>query len=190
MQVFPTLEDLELSSINIQRIWHKKLLATPSCAQYLTCLTIEGCHNLNCLFSSSMMESFVQLKRLNIENCENVEKVILTEGLAKEELMSQKLFCTLEFLLLKGLPKLTRFCHGSYFEFPLLRILRIESCLTLDTFVSDAEGNNSEIASPTLFNEKVAFPCLKELSIIGVGNWRKIWHNESTNSVRIHFANS
>ncbi|XP_022719740.1 uncharacterized protein LOC111277589 [Durio zibethinus] len=154
-KVFPSLEDLELSSINIQRIWHKRLLATPSCARYLTCLTIEGCHNLNCTFSSSMMESFAQLKRLNIVNCENVEKVILIEGLAKEELMSQKLFRTLEFLLLKDLPKLTRFCHGSYFEFPLLRILRIESCLTLDTFVSDAQGNDSEIASPTLFNEKV-----------------------------------
>ncbi|XP_022719743.1 uncharacterized protein LOC111277594 [Durio zibethinus] len=181
-QVFPSLEDLERSSINIQRIWHKKFLATASCAQYLTCLTIEGCHNLNCLFSSSMMESFAQLKILNIENCENVEKVILIEGLAKEELMSQKLFGKLEFLLLKYLPKLTRFCHGSYLDFPSLRTVRIESCLTLDTFVSDAEGNNSEIASPTLFNEKVAFPCLKELSIIGVGNWRKIWHNEATNS--------
>ncbi|XP_022723803.1 uncharacterized protein LOC111280652 [Durio zibethinus] len=154
-KVFPSLEDLERSSINIQRIRHKKFLATAaSCAQYLTCLTIEGCHNLNCLFSSSMMESFVQLKILNIENCENVEKVILIEELAKEELMSQKLFRKLEFLLLKYLPKLTRFCHGSYLEFPLLRIVRIESCLTLDTFVSDAEGNNSEIACPTLFNEK------------------------------------
>ncbi|XP_022723801.1 uncharacterized protein LOC111280650 [Durio zibethinus] len=160
-KVFPSLEDLERSSINIQRIRHKKFLArAASCAQYLTCLTIEGCHNLNCLFSSSMMESFVQLKILNIENCENIEKVILIEELAKE-LMSQKLFRKLEFLLLKYLPKLTRFCHGSYLEFPLLRIVRIESCLTLDTFVSDAEGNNSEIACPTLFNEKRRFTCSK-----------------------------
>ncbi|XP_017984537.1 PREDICTED: uncharacterized protein LOC108663746 [Theobroma cacao] len=127
---------------------------------------------------------------LNIENCENVEKEILIEGLANEEMIRQRLFRRLEFLLLKDLPKLTRFCHGNYLEFPLLRTLRIESCPTLKTFISDAEGNSSEIASPTLFNEKVTFLCLEELSIIGAGNWRKIWHDQLSNSVRIHFTNN
>ncbi|XVF31259.1 hypothetical protein REPUB_Repub16aG0130100 [Reevesia pubescens] len=176
-KILPSLEDLELRSINIQRIWNYKLLAASSYAQNLTCLTMEGCHNLNCLFSSSMVESFVLLKKLKIENCENMEKVIFIEELATEEMMSKKLFHRLESLLLKYLPKLTRFCVGSNIEFPLLRILRIERCPTLKTFISNAEGNNSGIASPTLFNEKVAFPCLKELGIIGVGNWRKIWHD-------------
>ncbi|EOY18923.1 Phosphoprotein phosphatase, putative [Theobroma cacao] len=155
-KVFPSMEDLELSLINIQRILHYKLLAQHSYAQNLTCLTMEGCHNLNSLFPSSTVESFVQLKMLNIENCENVEKEILIEGLANEEMIRQWLFRRLEFLLLKDLPKLTRFCHGNYLEFPLLRTLRIESCPTLKTFISDAEGNSSEIASPTLFNEKAA----------------------------------
>ncbi|XVF31255.1 hypothetical protein REPUB_Repub16aG0129700 [Reevesia pubescens] len=190
VQVFPSLEDLELClSIDIQRTWNYKLLAASSYAQNLTCLTVEGCHNLNCLFPSSMVKSFVQLKMLNIENCENMEKVIFIEELAIEEMMSKKLFHRLELLLLKHLPKLTRFCDGNYFEFPLLRILTIERCPTLKTFIFDAEGNSSEIASPILLNEKVAFPCLEELSIIGMGNWREILHDGSTNSVRIQFAN-
>ncbi|KAK9017008.1 hypothetical protein V6N11_079496 [Hibiscus sabdariffa] len=84
-KVFPSSEDLELSSINIQRAWNHKLLATHSYARNLTCLTIEGCHNLNHLFSSSMVKSFVQLKKLNIENCENVGNVIFVEGSAKEK---------------------------------------------------------------------------------------------------------
>ncbi|GMI79279.1 hypothetical protein HRI_001597200 [Hibiscus trionum] len=188
-KVFPSLEDLELSSINIQRAWNHKLLATYSYAWNLTCLTIEGCHNLNCLFSSSMVKSFVQLKKLNIENCENAKNVIFVEGSAEEEMMNRKLFRVLEFLVLKDLPKLTTFCHGNYFEFPLLTSLRIESCPTLKTFISGAQGIDSEMASPTLFDGKVAFTCLEELTIIGVGNWRKIWEKKPTNCVRIHFRN-
>ncbi|KAL4376445.1 hypothetical protein GQ457_02G035290 [Hibiscus cannabinus] len=185
----PSLEDLELSSINIQLVWKHKLLPARSYAQNLTYLTIEGCHNFNRMFSSSMVKSFVQLKKLKVENCENVENVIFVKELAKEEMMNQKTFRVLEFLSLKDLPKLTRFCHGNYFEFPLLTSLCIETCPTLKTFISNAEGNNSEIASPTLFNEKVTFPCLKELTIIGVGNWRTIWQQHPANGVRIHFAN-
>ncbi|GMI79281.1 hypothetical protein HRI_001597400 [Hibiscus trionum] len=188
-KAFPSSEDLELSSINIQRAWKHKLPATHSYARNLTCLTIEGCHNLNCLFPSSMVKSFVQLKKLNIKNCENVENVIFVEGSTEEETMNRKLFRVLEFLVLKDLPKLMRFCHGNYFEFPLLTSLRIESCPTLKAFISGAQVINSVIASPNLFDGKVAFPCLEELSIIGVGNWRKIWENQPTNCVRIHFGN-
>ncbi|KAK8477310.1 hypothetical protein V6N11_034933 [Hibiscus sabdariffa] len=150
----PSLEDLELSSINIQLVWKHKLQATHPYAQNLTCLTIEGCHNLNCLFSPSMLESFVHLKKLKVENCGDVENVFFVKGLTKEEMMNQKTFRVLEFLLLKDLPKLTRFCHGNYFELPLLTCLSIENCPTLKTFISDAEGNKPEIASPPLFDEK------------------------------------
>ncbi|GMI79297.1 hypothetical protein HRI_001599000 [Hibiscus trionum] len=188
-KVFPSSDDLVLSSVNIQRSWNHRLMAAHSYARNLTCLTIEGCHNLNCLFSSSMVKSFVQLKKLNIENCENVENVIFVEGSAKEEMMNRNLFRVLEYLLLKNLPKLTRFCHGNYFEFPLLTSLRIESCPALKTFISSAQGINSEMASPTLFDEKVAFPCLEEVSIIGMGNWRKIWQKQPTNCVKIHLRN-
>ncbi|KAL4376724.1 hypothetical protein GQ457_02G035320 [Hibiscus cannabinus] len=82
-----------------------------------------------------------------------------------------------------------RFCHGNYFELPLLTNLNIETCPTLTTFISDAEGNNPEIASPTLFDNKEAFPCLEKVTIKGVGNWRTIWQKQPTNSVMIHFAN-
>ncbi|KAL4378818.1 hypothetical protein GQ457_02G035720 [Hibiscus cannabinus] len=132
-KVFPSSEDLELSSINIQRAWNHRLLVTQSYARNLTCLTIDGCHSLNCLFSSSMVRGFVQLKKLNIENCEKVENVIFVEGSAQKETMNGKLFRVLEFLVLKDLPKLTRFCHGNYFEFPLSISLSIENCPTLKT---------------------------------------------------------
>ncbi|KAL4379812.1 hypothetical protein GQ457_02G035660 [Hibiscus cannabinus] len=67
---------------------------------------------------------------------------------AKEEMTNQKLFSLLEFLLL------TRFCHGNYFEFPLLTSLLIQSCPTLKTLLGE-QGINSQIASLTLFDEKV-----------------------------------
>ncbi|KAK8576351.1 hypothetical protein V6N13_090824 [Hibiscus sabdariffa] len=101
-----------------------------------------------------MVRSFVQLKKLNIENGENVENVIFVEGSAEEEL-NWKFFRVLEFLQLKNLSKLTRFCHGNYFEFPLLTSLTMEICPTLKTLISGAQGIHSEIASPTLLDGKV-----------------------------------
>ncbi|XP_017977012.1 PREDICTED: uncharacterized protein LOC18600324 [Theobroma cacao] len=162
--VCPNLEIVRLSSIDVQRIWDDQL---------------------------PEMSSYVQnLKQLTVRGCRNLEEVIFIEGLPEDGMLSQ-IFPKLEILQFIGLPKLARFCHGSYFEFPLLRQLIMKNCPALKTFISDstvtnetlicqkAKGNNSDIDSPPLFSEKqVAFPQLKKLGIVGMANCRKIWPDQ------------
>ncbi|XWS42923.1 hypothetical protein CRYUN_Cryun16bG0055400 [Craigia yunnanensis] len=186
----PQLEYLRLCSINIQKIWHDQLQVTSSNLQNLKTLTVEGCHNLKYLFLPAMGKSFLQLRDLNIINCNNVEEVIIVEGLTEKERIPQMFFPKLELLYLKGLPKLARYCHGNYFIFPFLKKLWIVDCPEMYTLISNSligdqsqiaqkeEGNKSEVDTLSLLNEKVEFPRLNELRIHGMGNWRKIWQDK------------
>ncbi|XP_021281813.1 uncharacterized protein LOC110414744 isoform X3 [Herrania umbratica] len=188
----PHLEYVRLCSIKIQKIWHDQLQVTSSNLQNLKTLIVEGCHSLKYLFLPAMAKAFLQLRDLYIINCQNVEEVIIVEGLTETERISQMFFPKLELLELRGLPKLVRFCHGNYFVFPFLRTLWITDCPELNTLISDSliggqpqmaqkeEGNKSEVDTLSFFNEKVAFPRIKELRITGMGNWRKIWQDKLT----------
>ncbi|XVF06185.1 hypothetical protein REPUB_Repub06bG0025600 [Reevesia pubescens] len=124
-----------------------------SCPNLKT-LEVWSCHNLKYMFPSSLIKHFKQLLELTLYRCENMEEVILVDGLAKAEgegITTQMLFPKLEKLGLKSLPKLVRFCH---------------------------EGDNSKSDALALFDEKVAFPCLNDLTIEGLGMWSKIWHHK------------
>ncbi|MBA0654327.1 hypothetical protein Goklo_021350 [Gossypium klotzschianum] len=82
-----------------------------------------------------------------------MEEIIFTDGLAaaaEEGIPQLYLFTKLRRLDLIRLPKLRTFCHQE----------------------------NSEIN--TLFNQKVAFPSLVDLIIVGTGKCRKIWHDKLT----------
>ncbi|XVF57348.1 hypothetical protein PTKIN_Ptkin06aG0197900 [Pterospermum kingtungense] len=170
----PNLADLQLSSINVESIWHPNI----SCyVQNLEFLIVEGCHNLRCVFASSMMPLFTHLHDIQIYNCGNVEELISTEGITEEDIVNQ-ILPKLTSLILKDLPKLMRFCHGfgSYLEFPLMKWLALVKCPTLKTFISDSLVSK-ETHTP-LFNEKVAFPQLEGLTLVSLENCRKIWHNQ------------
>ncbi|OMO99012.1 Disease resistance protein [Corchorus olitorius] len=143
--------------------------------------------NLRCLFTSSMAQCFLQLQNLEIDDCRNLEEVII---LAKEDMMTQ-VFPKLESLLLKDLSKLKRFGRGNHFKSSSLKTLRIEGCPLFKTFISDsiignethfigqeAEENNSEIDFPPLFNEKVALPMLNDLTIRYIENLKRIWDDQ------------
>ena len=113
----------------------------------------------------------VQLKYLYIEDCKVMEEILLlTEDLGEEEIIPKVLFPRLEVLILKDLPVLKRFCVGSNIKFPSLKVLEIEKCPKLESFIfkpvsSDMtlskelkEVNSeeiSQIAMQPLFNEEV-----------------------------------
>ncbi|XVF41565.1 hypothetical protein PTKIN_Ptkin01aG0289600 [Pterospermum kingtungense] len=197
--VCPKLNFLELSSINIEKIWDLLQPASHLYAQNLERLTIKGCLNLKYLFPSFMVQHFVQLESLHISDCNTMEEVIVfMEGLAEEERTSHILFPKLKFLWLENLPKLTRFCYETHNEFPLLTSLNLKNCPVLKTFITKSligavgddpqidqrtQGNNLEVDKPALFNEKVLFPSLKRLIIEGMSDCRKIWQDQlSVNS--------
>ena len=130
------------------------------CIEKLTTL-VDGCGNLNYLFTTSMIESLVQLKKLEISNCKSMEKVIAAQELGGET-MSNIFFRKLVFLKLKCLPKLTSFCTCNIIVCPSLKILNIESCRQLETFIADSVSSNVTLANhhpgqtnSALFDQKV-----------------------------------
>ena len=167
--VFPNLETLELSSIHSEEILlHNQHRAISSFKltnprfQNLCNLKVTGSANLKYLLSSSTARFMVQLKYLDIEECKVMEEILLIEDLGQEQTSPMVFFPQLEYLFLKDLPVLKRFCVGSNVRFPYLKRLQIEQCPKLESFifkpVSSEEMNSEEIsctAMQPLFNEKV-----------------------------------
>ena len=179
--VFPNLETLELSSIDSEEILlqnqHRasssfKLtnIQTDSRFQNLRNLKVIGSANLKYLLSSSTARSMVQLKFLDIEECKVMEEIILIEDLGQEQTSPMDFFPQLEYLFLEDLPVLKRFCVGSNARFPYLKLLQIEQCPKLESFIfkpvsssmtlsKELKEMNSEEISHTamqpLFDEEV-----------------------------------
>ncbi|TXG70650.1 hypothetical protein EZV62_005585 [Acer yangbiense] len=173
--LLPRLEMLELSSVNIECMWLDQLPIICSCCRTLTSLTLKECSgNLKYLFSYSVIQSLVELQKLEIHNCKSIEEIINTEELRGEETISMMVFPKLINLQLKGLPKLTRFGYsGNSVEIPSLTQLFIKDCPNLKTFFSTS---TSEDTHP-LFGEKVVLPTLKSLNVSSIGI-QTIWHNQ------------
>ncbi|KAJ6746172.1 hypothetical protein OIU74_028771 [Salix koriyanagi] len=181
---FPNLNDLKLSSIEVEKIWQDQPRQLSYWFVRLTSLIVEGCRNLKYLFTTSMVESLAQLKRLELCDCVSMEEIIIKNGLGEEENVRGMMLPKLEFLKLKGLPNLTRFCTGHLIQCCFLQELWIENCPALKTFISnslstDAVANNQfEETNSTLFDEKVVFSNIEKLRILGMDNLNMIWHTE------------
>ncbi|GLT43752.1 hypothetical protein SLA2020_176830 [Shorea laevis] len=167
MQVeFPNLEFLRLSSINIKQIWHISSKQINS-VKDLKNLFVEGCCNLEYLFTSSMVKSFKQLMVLKISDCKMMEGVTKEEGsmegvIKEEERMFEISFPELDTLELEDLPKLTRFSLGN-------------SNATINDSLPAASTENVENTyMPSFFHEKVEFPKLKLLRLSSI-DIQQIW---------------
>ncbi|KAJ6694547.1 hypothetical protein OIU85_005247 [Salix viminalis] len=185
MQIeFPNLEDLKLSSIEVEKIWQDQPGELSYWFLRLTSLIVEGCGNLKYLFTTSMVESLAQLKRLELCDCEHMEEIIIKNGLGEAENVRGMMLPKLESLKLKGLSNLTRFCTGHLIQCYFLQELWIQNCPGLKTFISnslstDAVANNQfEETNSTLFDEKFAFSNIEKLRILGMDNLNMIWHTD------------
>ncbi|GKV26352.1 hypothetical protein SLEP1_g35677 [Rubroshorea leprosula] len=133
---------------------------------------------------SEKMEVGAILEKMEVDAILILE-LIVNEGLVGEESL---LLPRLETLTLEGLPKLTRFCSGNYFEFPFLRCLHIIKCPLLETFISSSNVGEtshmteSKIVESTftslLFDAKVGFPRLKHLVLKDMESLNLIWDNQ------------
>ncbi|GLT82112.1 hypothetical protein SLE2022_005230 [Rubroshorea leprosula] len=183
--MLPNLEKLNLSSIKTTKIW-KELSAMAVSIQNLTSITVESCERLKYLLPSSALSSLVQLRQLSISECRVTEEIIFMEEVPREERMDIILFPNLYSLKIKDVQNLTRFCSGNHVEFPSLKLLQIENCPKLETFVHKSLRKDmikkGEYQIPggiqPLFDEKVSFPSLESVKISNLKSLKILWNNQ------------
>ncbi|XP_061346314.1 disease resistance protein RPS2-like, partial [Gastrolobium bilobum] len=120
--IFPNLETLKLSSLNLNKIWDD---GQPSISK-LTNLIVENCGGLKYLFSSTMVGSFINLKRLEISKCHLMDEIIATEernnGTAS---LNEVPFSKLETIILKEMENLEAIWHH---QFETVKTLQVKNC--------------------------------------------------------------
>ncbi|TQD96454.1 hypothetical protein C1H46_017949 [Malus baccata] len=141
----------------------------------LTSLVVHCCDHLTFVLSSSMARNLVQLKKLEIIQCESIEEIVSTKEYGEEQ--TNIMFCKLQHLELRNLPKLSRFCSASCnVQFLSLESLKLWECGELKGFFFDPKLETEELYF--LFDDKVGFPKLEILSICQLSILTTIWHNQ------------
>ena len=79
-----------------------------------------------------MVRNFVQLM---ICKCSVLEEITVKE--VREEERKDQMFPKLMYLTIQDLENLTRFYSRSYIELPSLKVLHIDRCTELKTFISE-----------------------------------------------------
>ncbi|XP_062076378.1 uncharacterized protein LOC133781420 isoform X3 [Humulus lupulus] len=138
-------------------------------------LRVWDCNNIKYLLSSVMARNLVQLNRLWVWGCENIEVVIVNDEESGGGGSKAILFEKLESLEFRDLPNVKKICEGDGIECPLLSLLVIRGCPKVKEFISNSmctsacivseEMSIVEASRQSFFNDKVIFPNLKELEI-------------------------
>ncbi|KAG5555916.1 hypothetical protein RHGRI_006538 [Rhododendron griersonianum] len=152
---------------NVSDLWSSEL--PTSSFSKLKKLNVRGFANLRRTFHPSMVGGLANLSELVIIDCLKMEGVVYWEE-EIEDGQGRKVEKTM---------------------FPLLRKLQLLRLPNLVSFFPDAHGsgNTTTLAKLTdnyhnplqpqpLFNEKVAFPCLKYLGLCGLQNVSDLWGSE------------
>ncbi|XP_022761547.1 probable disease resistance protein At4g27220 [Durio zibethinus] len=148
--VFPSLEDLHLSRLNIERIWPIQLATTSYFAPSLRTLIVDGCGNLKYLLSLSVARCLVQLRRLEIIDCRSMVQVVETEE-KLYEIAYMISFPCLTTMKIKDLPELTGFYSGNdNIVFPSLEEVTVECCPNMKIFC------NGVLETPKLRNVQIS----------------------------------
>ncbi|XP_049400075.1 probable disease resistance protein At1g61310 [Solanum stenotomum] len=138
----PNLELLSIDEANSISALCSPQLPTDYFTKLQT-LQVSHCGKLRNLMSPSVAKGLLNLKKLQIENCESMEEVI-TKG---EGIMT--LFPLLEILDFRNLPKLGHFfLTECALKFPFLEGVNIEDCPEMKTFVQQGIS----VSTPSLRN--------------------------------------
>ncbi|KDO48647.1 hypothetical protein CISIN_1g0041972mg, partial [Citrus sinensis] len=140
--VLPNLEALEISEINVDKIWHYNHLPImlPH-FQSLTRLIVWHCHKLKYIFLASMIRSFEQLQQLDIVNCRGLQEIISEDRV--DHVTPRFVFQRVTTLTLQDLPELRCLYPGMHtLEWPALKFLVVSGCDKLKIFGADLSQNN------------------------------------------------
>ncbi|XP_052724933.1 uncharacterized protein LOC108346442 isoform X2 [Vigna angularis] len=135
----PNLENLNLSSLNIHKIWSNQH-SSSVCFQNLIKLVVKDCDKLTHLCSLPMASHLKKLKSLVISGCPIMEKIFETEGISAENVY---VFPKLEEIHLSKMNGLIDIWQTkvSADSFSNLIFVRIEECNQLNKiFPSQMQG--------------------------------------------------
>ncbi|KAF2288038.1 hypothetical protein GH714_004040 [Hevea brasiliensis] len=107
-QNLETLKVLECSSLEI-------LVPSSVSFQNLMSLEVSKCNGLRNLLTASAARSLVQLRRMDIKECESMQEIVASEADGAKDDIG---FNQLEYLGLRNLPCLTSFCSDAKFKTP------------------------------------------------------------------------
>ncbi|KAH9686666.1 Disease resistance protein [Citrus sinensis] len=140
----PNLEALEISEINVDKIWHynHRPVMLPR-FQSLTRLIVCHCNKLKYIFLVSMIQSFEHLQQVEIVNCRGLQEIISEDRV--DHVTPHFVFQRVTTLILQELPELKCLYHGMHTsEWPALKILVVSGCDKLKTFAADSSQNNDD----------------------------------------------
>ncbi|XP_045792992.1 disease resistance protein At4g27190-like [Trifolium pratense] len=119
---FPDLTTLKLSSLNLDKIWNDNQHSMYN----LSVLIVENCGELKYLFSSTMVETFVNLKRVEISKCNSMNEIIATERRNDVTIaLNEVPFPKLETIVVKDMENLKTVWH---YQFDTVKTLEVENC--------------------------------------------------------------
>ncbi|KAJ9687687.1 hypothetical protein PVL29_016248 [Vitis rotundifolia] len=127
--VLQWLENLHITDVpNLEKIWQGPVQA--GSLSQLTTVTLSKCPNLKMIFSKGMIQELVQLKHLRVEECDEIEEIIME---SENTPLENQALPKLETLILFDLPKLKSICAKDSLEWPSLREVKITMCLMLES---------------------------------------------------------
>ena len=127
----------------------KNLVPSSISFQNLTNLEVCECHGLSCLVTPSVAKSLVQLRMLEITECNKMTEIVRDEG--GDEAGDEISFTKLEFLWLRCLPSLKGFhLSNRSIKFPLLEYVTVTKCPELKMF------SNGVLSTPKLKEVELA----------------------------------
>ncbi|KAI7990931.1 putative disease resistance protein [Camellia lanceoleosa] len=158
-KIFPLLKSLKLKSLpQLNHIPERDPIGFMYIPR-LSVLHIDDLDNLRFLFSQSMTQCILQLQELEISGCKMMSTIFREEDSHGEILVDNIEFTQLKILLL----------------YDMQNLVSIFPKVTTTVATSFEHIQNPR---QSLFNEKVAFPCLEELELHGFQSMNEIWCNQ------------
>ena len=122
--VLECLEELRINNVpNLESIWQGRV--RPGSLTQLTTLTLTKCPKLKIIFSNGMIQQLPKLQHLGIEECHQIEEIIMeSENIGLESSSLPRL----KTLVLLDLPKLRSIWVNDSLKWPSLQSIKISIC--------------------------------------------------------------
>ncbi|KAG8650650.1 hypothetical protein MANES_07G062348v8 [Manihot esculenta] len=166
--LLPRLKELQLTSLPMLRhLWNKDPIGILE-FKNLKWLHVVNCSSLKYIFTWSMALCLLQLEKIELNNCKMIEGIIENEEAADKMI----LLASLKSVVLKCLPRFSRFCSGwSNVECPLLEEMSIHECPSLKNIfatqtpvrLQDKPNTIDEGSQQRLHSEELHAPVLHKM---------------------------